>query len=328
MRYEYHPDYNWKLKTDVYKTKNGPIQVNSHGLRGSEVVVPKPADRLRVLAMGGSSTFNYSATNGRTWSHLLELYLEEHLQRGVEVINCGTPGYSAYQSSKLLEHLVVKFEPDLVLVYHLWNDLKLFSMKDTSAMVHKWDKHGKANAQNTILEPTPVLDDLSEWVLVVSLARFAWMRLQLLWRRMTRSPKVQKADAEGWVHSRLDKSVSPAGVAFYRSNLARMVDVTASHGVSIGLIEQALLIRPDNTEAERAKISYKYLGFGHQTLIEAIDRARQVQRELASSEHATLITTKGIGSTEESFRDHVHLTDRGREKLVEVIGPQVARILR
>ena len=107
-------------------------------------VPTKKSGTLRVLVLGGSSTFNFGARNGRTWSVRLASFLGRRLGIEVEVMNAGTPGYTTYQSSMRLKEQLIEFNPDIVIVYHLWNDMKTFSYDDprenNQAMGYQWKK--------------------------------------------------------------------------------------------------------------------------------------------------------------------------------------------
>ena len=71
LRYIYHPIWNWSTRAGEYMAPQGPVTINSNGLRGATISPEKPAGTLRVLCLGGSSTFNYNAQAGRTWPVLL-----------------------------------------------------------------------------------------------------------------------------------------------------------------------------------------------------------------------------------------------------------------
>lgn len=315
IQYRYHPSYAWSIEPGTYRSTGGPILVNSLGLRGAEIERPKPDGRLRIVVLGGSSTFNYDAAEGRTWSVRLEAALGRALGGDVEVINAGTPGYSTYQSSLRLDEQLIGLEPDAVLVYHLWNDLKSFWMDDPRAMAARWDELGRRNEASTLLRPSPWLDAVSRRSQTVTYARFAALRLS------TPPP------AEGWSHPELDKRVSEAGVAFYVENLVRIADRCAASGIPLGIIDQALLVTPDGSAVERERIRYDYTGFDHPTLVEAIERARDEVRRLAERPGVRHVTTDTFPADPALFRDHVHLTDAGLERLAAVIAPQVEAML-
>ena len=60
----YEPDAKlyWKLKPNqdcFTKIDHKPVHINSHGTRGAEFTVEKPANTFRILSLGDSRTFGW-----------------------------------------------------------------------------------------------------------------------------------------------------------------------------------------------------------------------------------------------------------------------------
>ena len=73
----------------------GWVKVNSAGFRGPEVAEPKPEGVVRIMAVGGSVTFDFQVSgDDKAWPARLEHYLDRFNSRPrVEVINAGVGGY-------------------------------------------------------------------------------------------------------------------------------------------------------------------------------------------------------------------------------------------
>ncbi len=102
------------------------IHVNRLGLRGAEPAVPKPAGVLRVLCLGGSVVFGYgTGSDAAAPPAVLERLLRSAVPppRRVEVVNAGIGGYVSRQELVLLQELVSRLEPDLVVAVDGGNDL-------------------------------------------------------------------------------------------------------------------------------------------------------------------------------------------------------------
>jgi lysophospholipase L1-like esterase len=95
------------------------VTINSMGLRGADVAVPKPATKKRILCFGDSITFGYGVSDDETYAFHLGQALTP---QGVEVINCGVTGYSSYQTLHLLRRVATRLEGDLALFLIGWND--------------------------------------------------------------------------------------------------------------------------------------------------------------------------------------------------------------
>jgi hypothetical protein len=99
------------------------VVTNSLGLRGPEVVVPKPADRYRVLALGDSFTFGWGVELHDAWPTIMARELHATDVRSVEVVVAGVPGWSPLQQFVFLEQRGLELQPDLVLWQLCSNDL-------------------------------------------------------------------------------------------------------------------------------------------------------------------------------------------------------------
>ncbi len=103
----------------------GWVHVNEHGFRGASVGLDKPDDALRVMAVGGSTTFDRGVTaDDRTWPARLEHWLNAAgPPKPLEVINAGVPGYKIADNTIRLLTELYRFRPDAVILYHAHNDL-------------------------------------------------------------------------------------------------------------------------------------------------------------------------------------------------------------
>ena len=78
--------------------------------------VGKPADTIRIMSLGGSTTYGHPYDNRLSYNVWLEARLNaSNSERTWEVINCGGISYASYRLANLMEELV-EYEPDVVLV--------------------------------------------------------------------------------------------------------------------------------------------------------------------------------------------------------------------
>ena len=97
---------------------------NSLGFRTPERPFQKPPMTKRVIALGGSTTFD-GPTNDQTWPALLEGRLNDHYSSQgyqIEVINLGVDMAASPYSLIDLAFIGVEYEPDLVISYDGVND--------------------------------------------------------------------------------------------------------------------------------------------------------------------------------------------------------------
>jgi lysophospholipase L1-like esterase len=103
----------------------GWARVDSSGFRGTGVSVTKPDGVMRIMAVGGSTTFDAKvAGDSNAWPKRLEYWLNSlAADPPVEVINAGTPGYTVLENLIRLVTELHRYEPDLIILYQTHNDL-------------------------------------------------------------------------------------------------------------------------------------------------------------------------------------------------------------
>lgn len=116
----------WSLQpsitSDYAGQKNG-YTTNRLGLRYREVSIRKNPGVFRILSLGESTTYGYGVADNETYSQQLEALLNaSDPDIDFQVINAGVPAWSSFQSLIYLKEEGIKFEPDMVLFYHEFND--------------------------------------------------------------------------------------------------------------------------------------------------------------------------------------------------------------
>ena len=261
-------------------------------------MVPKPANTIRVLVLGGSAVFNAYAEGGRTWSRALEEKLNQRLDESVEVINAGVPGYGVHQSAHRYAADLGDLDADIIIVDHLWNDLKTLAWDDSDALVAHWKNVGIDNEVSVWMRENPVFDFLSSRIHLVSKAR-----MKLVWRDIAK----QHIGLEGRPALNLDAKMNPAMLEFCLETYRFLRDEFRSRGKALVLIEQPLLVRKDNNARECEQIHYQFVGMDHENLTAAIASMRTMIATLAENEGVWLVPAASeIEANLTHFRDHVH----------------------
>lgn len=103
-----------------------PGRINNHGFRGADFTTEKPPGTLRVVCLGGSSTFGYTNTDGGTYPFLLQrLFQLREVEGGVprvQVLNAGIPHFNTNHLVALLEQEALGWSPDVLTLYCAYND--------------------------------------------------------------------------------------------------------------------------------------------------------------------------------------------------------------
>jgi lysophospholipase L1-like esterase len=88
------------------------------------VTTDKPAGTTRIIAVGGSTTFDTEVSaDSAAWPARLERILNEGSSHNVEVINAGVAGYGMEHDLIRLETELFAYHPDLIILYQGHNDL-------------------------------------------------------------------------------------------------------------------------------------------------------------------------------------------------------------
>jgi hypothetical protein len=133
------------------------LNTNANGLRGTrEFSYNKPSDTTRIIMLGDSFTFGEEVSDNETYSH----YLQERFPN-TEIINMGIHGFGHDQMLVLLKKEGVKYNPDIVILGFLTEDMSrnLLNFRDYAKpkYVINGDKIQLTNS------PVPTPEYLLKW---------------------------------------------------------------------------------------------------------------------------------------------------------------------
>ena len=105
------------------------ITFNTHGIRGEERPIEKPANTFRILCLGDSFTLGSEVADEACYPSVLEQLLNKHARdQGdtirYEVINAGVGRYGTFQELLYSKEFVINHNPDLVLLRFYPNDVR------------------------------------------------------------------------------------------------------------------------------------------------------------------------------------------------------------
>jgi len=228
-------DYAWTPHPYLvyYPTPNyhkGLTSHNSLGYRNDEFPLQKPDGVFRIVALGGSSTYDVSIDdNKQTFTAQLEKLLkEEYGYRNVQVINAGVPGYNSWEILGNLEFRVLDLDPDLVIIYEGTNDVHARLVVPSS---YRGDDLGRRQAWQV---PHVALWEHSALLRIFS-------RTMNLTRQVSVDDFVSAPTYVSWpFESRLEEvNLDPAEILkenppiYFRRNLENMIAIAKEHDVQI-----------------------------------------------------------------------------------------------
>ncbi len=100
-------------------------QVNSVGLRGSEIAPAKPVGESRILWLGDSIIFGIGVNYEHTLPAIVERMANENNKAlSYRVVNMGVPSYNTEQELIQLETVGLNLQPDAVMLLFAVNDIE------------------------------------------------------------------------------------------------------------------------------------------------------------------------------------------------------------
>jgi lysophospholipase L1-like esterase len=271
-------------------------QVNSHGFRGHEFELPRPPGTFRILALGGSSTWDSNVSgNETTWPAQLETLLNERRGPGAprfEVVNGGVPGYNSAEDLMNFIWRGVYVDPDAVLLYQGWNDYK----------PNRWPdfKPDYSNFRQR---------DHSLFQMLAGKSRFLYWFRRLL---------VRANSYRGEVHD----TAGPEGRAAFQDNLRRIAVLARARGIQPVFATFALSVSEANLRDHADKLgnmSRMVETLTPQGVLDIHAQYNQAVKELAAELGAPWVDVDaGVPKDFEHFTDHCHFSDAGARRAAEV----------
>jgi hypothetical protein len=99
------------------------FRTDSRGLRGPERATPKPEGTKRLLFLGDSVVLGWGVAEEDTFVHLVERELSQRTGERWETVNAGHLLHDTTQELGVLEEVGLAYEPDLVLLVYVENDI-------------------------------------------------------------------------------------------------------------------------------------------------------------------------------------------------------------
>ena len=295
--------------------------INNIGYRGPNFTPRKPPGVTRIVIVGGSAVFDANARDPnanetRDWPHLVERLLKNQGYNNIEVINAGIPGHASFDSLGRLYSQLWIYEPDYVLLYNVWNDIKYFTKLTPEHPLI--DEYGPYPGSNPFIEYQGFWDRL-----------FANSQLYVKLRNHYYGWKFEVGEEGAVPQRRTQDTYGSYGIRQYRLDVELFVDAAKDIGAEPILITEATLVSPTNSTEERKLIPYKYVSLTPTALVRAFDEAYETLRLVAREKKVPLLDlTKEVNGKRALFTDTVHLTTEGSEKVASLVAGFLATNLK
>jgi len=274
-------------------------EVNALGLRGPAIEPGPHPGVVRVLCLGGSTTYGAGLPAEKAYPARLQQHLDAAAPEGLrfEVLNGGVPGYTSIDSLVNLELRLLALEPDVVLVYHGVNDARLVQARGY--------RPDYAHIRSPWRDPRDQVSPLDRW-LVLRWRTWAWLT-ELTGRGFSAMSLENLVFVEGFEDRMLppEPEVNRAGVADFLRNLRNIVAVARASGAQAGLMTFATRRAEGDTEV---------------ALQPCIDAMNAGIVALAAEQGVPLFDLQAaIGGQWDLYSDYVHCTAEGCDRQASAI---------
>ena len=315
--------YYWHERLRPALTHNrdyfGWVHTDSLGLRGRAVAVAKRPGTIRILADGGSTTFDATVTaDDSTWPAQLERIIVARRGPGsVEVLNAGVPGYAVVDNLIRLQMELGRLDPDVILLLQGHNDLYYALVGSPPGDPDTPDARGTQ---------APWTGWLSRHSLLYGKLEGARRSLTARWRTRTYlSPGSDPARAD---------SAVAAGTARFHRDLTSYVLIAKQGGARVVLIEPVQVsgaLSAPRDSVERKVWENAFAGVPADVIFRGYAAYVKAMRDVASEQGVTFISTRDWGIEGQALRgagdpgalydagDPIHLTDAGARRLAECL---------
>ena len=273
-------------------------QVNSHGFRGPEITVEKPAGVRRIITVGASETFGLYESPGKEFPAQLQSLLDQQRPGKYQVLNAGIPGISPSRIGHYFETWLRRFSPDIV-IYYPTPSFILVPPEAPQAWTRQQESEPGFRFSPRIIAK---IRDLYKRIAPQPVQTYV---RQLLVERAVRSHPA------GWVLA----SVPPERVGAFREALVGLAQLVRANGSEIVFATHGSRIARGDTKEERALLVAWRNQWPNRTeacLMEMEVRTNEVITELGARHQIPVADINSrIPKSAEYFADFVHFTDSG-----------------
>jgi lysophospholipase L1-like esterase len=297
----------------AYRPKPGTVAgktINRHGFVSTpELPLNKPPGTVRLLFLGESSTagMGVNLKDSDTWPWKTVERIRQRTGRKIDFINGAAGGYTTFESYGRLWSRLRFFDPDIVVVYHGWNDLYYLDEVDS---IHTWrtlpDGSWSLETPRQRLarfEPSR-LDPLLRWSQVLTRVRIA----------MT---KKMGGELVSLGNRPLESDFDRRGLEIFRTNLKLFRETSNILGARLLVAKQATLMVAGGSPEHRERCRVTPHPYSYDTHVDAFRGLYRVTEQEIPAE--SIIDVTPISGRLDSFYDQIHPTPKGTTEIAEIM---------
>jgi lysophospholipase L1-like esterase len=312
--YRRHPYLNTAPREGAHAEAFGKrASFNSLGYRSPERPLAKPAGAVRVVCLGGSTTFDLlAADDAATWPALLERALRG---RGlpVEVWNAGFPGWTSLENLISFEVRDGELAPDLVVLFQGVNDLQPAAHRPFDPSYEHGHAELAVRALGFELGPPTWLDRS----LLAERLRDLAGRPEDPWSRLGPGPAGPR-----------QRRIAAAAPAAFERNVRALAAAAATRGARLAVVTQHVRLRRPSLAADRAYLAQWVPGLEPDAAPGELERFNNVLRALGRDGTAVLLDAAAeAGWQDADYADPLHFSAAGSEKLARYLAARLPALL-
>lgn len=304
LRFVSHPYFNY-VANPAFTYENGYRPHNAWGFRGETCCPPKEPGHVRIVAIGGSTTYGLYFTYGKNvWPALLQEKLRKKYGDRIEVINAGIPNYTTYELIGFTAMILPELTPDFVLIHTGLNDAFTVGYLDEGGADNRNFRHAWSYI--------PLSGGLTR-------SMRASYFIRLLGRSWGSSNGFAPGDMAGAIqYSVTDgpemlKHAEKASGKYFRRNLQTLAVLCRNMNARPVFIDE-----PINPAKEEGLNSY------YRAVVTAVSRNNAIMRDVAAKNQALSIDVHSHMRDPSYFLDAAHESKAGMEKKADVIAEGLA----
>lgn len=211
-QFDFHPLFTAVPRADY---KDAFVQHTAFGTRMVGDATKLLSDKRKLVVIGGSSTYDITASQGSTWPDALQKLVPE-----MQVVNFGVGGYASAEHVMQTAFYLPKFQPTCVIYYLGWNDIRSAQIPNLDAGYA--DFHFKNKLERLLYFRDSSFTSI--------------MRLASLAARRLTGPDLNLP--KGINELPLKAGITAEFDAVYRNNIRTMITLNKARGTSQGFVGQ------------------------------------------------------------------------------------------
>jgi len=330
----FRPNISFKGSHPNQKTKS-MILVDRYGFlsQGKNFKPEKSANEIRIATIGGSTTANVHLSYEENWPGYLGMLVQDALpDNTITVINAGVPGYDTAQSIGNLALRVMPLKPDIVIIYHAYNDLKAIRADI------------KFNPDYSHIHNTP-FGFRQEPNFIIQLLNHSMFYVRT--RNQYREYVAKKNFFANYNNMKLGKNrlenIPKEALVTFKQHLRSLISIAKAEGSKVILSSFATLHNPhtDFTSTDQIKrlselekveldmIMHFMPGLQLSSIFDGINKYNGVLKRIATKEKIGWVDNASlIPHKEKYFVDRVHFSSEGAKCIAENFLPVVLKKLK